>query len=66
VPTDVREGIEFHYVEHMDDVFNIALHAKPAADTRRRPFRGRSPGSRTRRKEVRANEESRLPGEETD
>jgi ATP-dependent Lon protease len=64
VPTDVREGIEFHYVAHMDDVFNIALHAKPAADSRRRPFRVRSPGSRTRRKVAGApKEESRLPGE---
>ncbi|HYR10635.1 MAG TPA: endopeptidase La [Longimicrobium sp.] len=35
VPTDVREGMEFHYVERMDQIFELALlgepHVVPAA-----------------------------------
>jgi ATP-dependent Lon protease len=29
VPTDVREGMEFHYVERMDQIFDLALLGEP-------------------------------------
>ncbi|HEU4883166.1 MAG TPA: endopeptidase La [Longimicrobium sp.] len=31
VPTDVREGMEFHYVERMDQIFDLALLGEPRA-----------------------------------
>ncbi|HEX6373100.1 MAG TPA: endopeptidase La [Longimicrobium sp.] len=49
VPTDVREGMEFHYVERMDQIFDLALLGEPrvvpaatdaeAAPVRREPER---------------------------
>jgi ATP-dependent Lon protease len=49
VPTDVREGMEFHYVERMDQIFDLALLGEPrvvpaaaegeAAPLRREPER---------------------------
>ena len=44
VPTDVREGMEFHYVERMDQIFDLALLGEPrvvpvAADAEATPLR---------------------------
>lgn len=44
VPTDVREGMEFHYVERMDQIFDLALLGEPrvvplSADTEAAPLR---------------------------
>ena len=49
MPTDVREGMEFHYVERMDQIFDLALLGEPrvvpasgdgeAAPLRREPER---------------------------
>ncbi|HEX6070801.1 MAG TPA: S16 family serine protease, partial [Longimicrobiaceae bacterium] len=36
VPDDVREAMRFHPVDHMDQVFELALMEKPAAPDRRR------------------------------
>jgi ATP-dependent Lon protease len=36
VPSDVREGITFHFVDHMDEIFNLALlRAQPRSEKRR-------------------------------
>jgi ATP-dependent Lon protease len=44
VPTDVREGMEFHYVERMDQIFDLALLGEPRvaavpAETEAAPLR---------------------------
>ena len=54
VPTDVREGMEFHYVERMDQIFDLALLGEPrvaavpadaeAAPLRREPERQAAQG----------------------
>lgn len=41
VPADVREGMEFHFVEHMEDVFRVALVAREEG-----PGEARSPHPR--------------------
>ena len=56
VPTDVRERMEFHYVERMDQIFDLALLGEPrppppasgeAAPLRREPERQAARGEAT-------------------
>lgn len=36
VPSDVRDGISFHFVDHMDEIFNLAmLRSQPRSEKRR-------------------------------
>ena len=50
VPEDVREGMTFHLVDHMDEVFDLALLEKPAAGRpRRRTGRAARSGAAKRR-----------------
>jgi predicted ATP-dependent protease len=41
VPEDVREGMTFHTVERMEEVFDVALQEKGAVRQRRRARSGR-------------------------
>lgn len=60
VPTDIREGMTFHFVDHMDEVFEIALiDAEDRGPRRRtRSSSGQERGSRA------ADERGVEPGEE--
>jgi ATP-dependent Lon protease len=63
VPRDVREGMTFHFVQHMDEVFRIALLEKPK-DGRSTPPRSRSAALRKRAK-VAVQQKAEQPGEES-
>jgi ATP-dependent Lon protease len=48
VPGDVREGITFHFVDRMDEVFDICLLPKKRASRPKKPVRRASSGGQTR------------------
>ncbi|MEX2569820.1 MAG: endopeptidase La [Gemmatimonadota bacterium] len=50
VPEDVRERMEFHFVQHMDEVFELALADNPRGADPQRARRPRSDSGRSRRK----------------
>jgi ATP-dependent Lon protease len=50
VPDDVREAMRFHTVDHMDQVFELALMEKPSAPAQRRRSSGSARREQTRRK----------------
>ncbi|MEX2583226.1 MAG: endopeptidase La [Gemmatimonadota bacterium] len=50
VPDDVREGMEFHFVQHMDEVFDIAMTGKEECRAARETPRPKPEGARKRRK----------------
>src|SRR5690606_11500335 len=49
VPTDVREGISFHFVERMDEVIELALFNGKAGTTAGRSRPSRAAGARAAR-----------------
>ncbi|HUE97367.1 MAG TPA: S16 family serine protease, partial [Longimicrobiaceae bacterium] len=63
VPQDVREGMRFHFVQHMDEVFQIAL--LDQAEPREIPARGRPSGGEGERRRRVAGQKD-LPGEVSD
>jgi ATP-dependent Lon protease len=48
VPEDVREGITFHFVDRMDEVFDLCLLAKKRTPRQKKPVRRASAGGQTR------------------
>src|SRR5690606_27763163 len=55
VPDDVREGMRFHLVDHMDQVFELALTEKAGArERRRRQPAASAPASGSRRRRAAA------------
>jgi ATP-dependent Lon protease len=50
VPNDVREGMDFHFVQHMEEVFKLALLEKREGRTKKRAVRASPASSRQRRK----------------
>lgn len=61
VPDDVRDGMTFHFVHHMDEVFRIALLDKSAEDTGTPSLPSERAGSSHVRRRVSVQE--KLPGE---
>ena len=60
VPQDVRSKMRFQFVEHMDEVFDIAL-TRRAAGARRRARTGAGGGSGTRNRRAAHSEATEAP-----
>jgi ATP-dependent Lon protease len=54
VPTDVREGMEFHFVQHMEEIFEVALLEQRQTESPR-PAERRQPGRARKRRHGQVN-----------